>query len=87
MVEALIVAEHDGRDLNPSTARCVSCASTIAGEAVDVAVFANRSQAVAEQAAALTGVRRVLCVDREENSPALAAMIAPQVAALASGWM
>ena len=41
MVSALLVAEHDGRDLNPSSARCVSCAVSFAGDAVDIVVFAD----------------------------------------------
>ena len=86
MVEALIVAEHDGRDLNPSTARCVTCATSFAADAVDIVVFADGSRAVAEQAAALTGVREVLLVDRAENAQPLAAVLAPQVAALAADY-
>ncbi len=82
MVSVLLVAEHDGHDLNPSTARCVSCATSFAGDAVDVAVFANDGHGVAEQVAALAGVREVLLIDRPENSQPLAAVLAPQIAAL-----
>ena len=35
----LIVAEHDGTKLNPSTAKCVTCAHTLAGAEITVAVF------------------------------------------------
>ena len=31
-MSVLIVAEHDGRSLNPSTAKCVRCALEIGGE-------------------------------------------------------
>ena len=86
MVSVLLIAEHDGRDLNPSTARCVSCAASFAGDAVDIAVFAEHGQDVAEQAAALEGVRRILLIDRPENAPPLAAVLAPQVAALAADY-
>ena len=36
----LIVAEHDGAKLNPSTAKCVSCARTLAGAEITVVVCA-----------------------------------------------
>jgi electron transfer flavoprotein alpha subunit len=79
----LIVAEHDGTRLNPSTAKCVTCAHSLAGAEITVAVFAADSAAVAAQAAHLSGVSRVLAVDNPANSHALAAVLAPQVAALA----
>ena len=84
MVSALLIAEHDGRELNTSTARCVTCAGGFAGDAVDVAVFADSGQAIAAQAAALAGVRRVLLIERPENAQALAAVLAPQVVELAA---
>ncbi len=86
MVSILLVAEHDGRDLNPGTARCVSCAASIASDSVDLVVFADNGQGVAEQAAALTGVRSVLLIDRPENANPLAAVLAPQVAALSADY-
>ena len=86
MISVLLVAEHDGRDLNPSTARCVSCAASFAGDAVDIVVLANHGQSVAEQAAALADVRQILLVDRSENASPLAAVLAPQVAALAADY-
>lgn len=86
MSSVLVIAEHDGATLNPATARAVSCAASIEAGAVDVAVLAADPAAVARQAAALTGVRRVLTVANEANSPMLAAVWAPQVAALAAGY-
>ena len=82
-VRILIVAEHDGTQLNPSTARCVSCARALAGAEITVAVFAADSSAVAAQAAQLAGVARVLAVDHPANVHALAAVLAPQIVALA----
>ena len=86
MVSVLLVAEHDGADLNPSTARCVSCAASFAGDAVDIVVFSDDGQGVAQQAAALAGVRKVLLADRAENAQPLAAVLAPQVAALSGDY-
>jgi electron transfer flavoprotein alpha subunit len=64
----------------------VSCATEIADGAVDVAVFADDGRALAEQAASLTGVRTVLLVERAENAAPVAAVLAPQLAALAGSY-
>jgi electron transfer flavoprotein alpha subunit len=82
----LIVAEHDGSTLNPSTAKCVSCAKAMAGAEIVVAVFAADSTAVAGQAAQLAGVTRVLRVDNAANAHQLAAVLAPQIVALAGPY-
>jgi len=79
----LIVAEHDGARLNLSTAKCVSCAAAIPDAEITVAVCAAEAGAVASQAAALKGVARVLAVEHPANAHALAAVIAPQIVALA----
>jgi electron transfer flavoprotein alpha subunit len=80
----LIVAEHDGKKLNPSTAKCVTCARALANAEIVVAVCAADSAAVAPQAAQLSGVTRVLAVDNAANAQALAAVLAPQIVALAA---
>jgi electron transfer flavoprotein alpha subunit len=79
----LIVAEHDGAHLNLSTAKCVTCAAAIPDAEITVAVCAAEATAVASQAAALKGVTRVLAVEHPANTHALAAVVAPQIAALA----
>ena len=79
----LVVAEHDGTRLNPSTAKCVSCARTLGGAEISIAVCAADPGAVAAQAAQLAGVARVLAVANPANAHALAAVLAPQIAALA----
>jgi electron transfer flavoprotein alpha subunit len=82
----LIVAEHDGARLNPSTAKCVTCARALPQAEIAIAVLAADGGAVCAQAAALTGVSRVLRVDQAANAHALAATWAPQIAALAKGF-
>lgn len=82
----LIVAEHDGAKLNPSTAKCVTCAGTIPGADISVAVCAVDAAAVAAQAAQLAGVNHVLRVENPANEHALAAVLAPQIAALAAPY-
>lgn len=86
MAAILIVAEHDNGRLNQSTARCVSCALEIDASGADVVVAGSDRAAVAEQAATLQGVGRVLTLERPENAAPLAAVLAPQVAALAAGY-
>jgi electron transfer flavoprotein alpha subunit len=86
MSKVLVIAEHNGAALNPSTAKCVACAKHIEGAEIDVAVFAASASVVAAEAAKISGVGRVLTVEREENDPAIAALLAPQIAALASSY-
>ncbi len=79
----LIVAEHDGAKLNPSTAKSVTCARAIPDSQIIVAVCAADAGAVATQAAQLSGVDRVVKVEHPANEHLLAAVLAPQIAALA----
>lgn len=82
----LIVAEHDGAQLNSSTAKCVSCAQAIAGAEITIAICAADAAAVASQAAQLKGVAHVLKLENPANAHALAAVLAPQIAALAAPY-
>ena len=82
----LIVAEHDGMTLNPSTAKCVACARSFENAGADIAVFAKDGAPIAAEAAALAGVTAVLQMDHPANEHALAATLAPQIAALAPGY-
>jgi len=82
----LIIAEHDGAKLNVSTAKCVSCAKTLAGAELTVAVLAADGAAVAAQAAQLAGVHRVVSIDNPANLHPLAAVLAPQIAAFAAPY-
>jgi len=86
MSKVLLVAEHDGSTLNPSTAKIVHCAQSLNAEAIDIVVLGQGVDAIAAQAAKLNGVARVLTCDRSENANPLAALIAPQVAALSSDY-
>jgi electron transfer flavoprotein alpha subunit len=86
MHKILIIGEHDGKVLNPATAKCVTCAKAIADGEISVAVLGADTVTVAAQAAALAGVKSVLRIDRPENEHPLAAIFAPQVAALAGDY-
>ncbi len=86
MSKVLVVAEHDGTNLNASTAKCLACATQIPDAEIDVVVFADGGADIANAAAQLESVARVLLVDNPGNQHALAAVIAPQLAALADGY-
>ncbi len=86
MAKVLIIAEHDGKKLNGSTARVMTCAQGLSAESVEIAVFAAEGAAVAEQAAAISGVTKVLLIENPANEHATAAILAPQIEALASEY-
>jgi electron transfer flavoprotein alpha subunit len=73
----LILAEHDNAVLNPATAKAVTAAKVIGGD-IHVLVAGSGAQAVADQAAKLDGVAKVLLAD----APHLANALAEEVSAL-----
>jgi len=85
MSKILIIAEHDGQNLNLSTAKSVTCAQAIGGD-IDVALLGSGVDAVAAQAAALDGVGTVIAVDAAHLAAPVAAQLAPEIAALAAGY-
>jgi len=85
MSSILIVGEHDGKTLNPATAKCVRCAQAIGGD-IDVAIFGSGIDDVAAQAAALDSVRTVLAVDADHLAAPLAANWAAEAIALATDY-
>jgi electron transfer flavoprotein alpha subunit len=86
MSKILLIAEHADGALNPSTAKCVSCAAELPDAEIHVAVFAGDGAGVAAEAAKLSAVAKVLQVDAAHHANALAAVIAPQVVAMADGY-
>jgi electron transfer flavoprotein alpha subunit len=85
MSRILVIAEHDGSRLAEATARTLACAQAIGGE-ITVAVLGAQVTQVARAAAALAGVTRVLIFDAPANAHALAAVLAPQLAAIAGAF-
>jgi electron transfer flavoprotein alpha subunit len=83
MNKVLIIAEHLDGKLNASTARCVTCAKDVKPDAIDMLALAADPAGIATEAAKIDGVSKVLTVARAENAHALAAIQAPQVAAVA----
>jgi electron transfer flavoprotein alpha subunit len=86
MSKVLVVAEHLDGKLNAATAKCVSAAKALNAEAVDVVVLAADPTAVAAEAAQVEGVSKVLAIANPANAQAIAQVLAPQVAKLASGY-
>lgn len=68
---SLVIAEHDNRNLNDATARTVGAAEAL-GKPVHVLVAGQDCHSVAEAAAKLSGVEKVLLAE----SSALSAMLA-----------
>jgi electron transfer flavoprotein alpha subunit len=85
MSRTLIIAEHDGQDLNASTAKCVSCATAI-GNDVDIVVLGSGASGVAAQAANIEGVSQVISVDGEHLAHVLAVSHAAEVVAMAADY-
>jgi electron transfer flavoprotein alpha subunit len=86
MSKILVIAEHLGGKLNPSTARAVSAAAAVKPEAIDVLVLSDKADTLATEAAKIQGVSRVLTTERPENAHPLAAVLAPQIAKAAAGY-
>ncbi|MEZ0279704.1 electron transfer flavoprotein subunit alpha/FixB family protein [Methyloceanibacter sp.] len=72
----LLLAEHDNKILVPATAKALTAARGF-GKDVDILVAGQDCRAVAEQAAKLEGVRKVLIAD----APYLAQRVAEETAA------
>ena len=82
----LILAEHSSDRLSVGTAKCVACATGIPDAEITLAVCAADASAVAAQAAQVNGVSQVLSIEHPAHAHALAAVIAPQIAALAGPY-
>lgn len=86
MAKILVVAEHLNGQLNAATAKTVSAAQALSPDAIDIVVLAADPAAVAAQAAQIAGVSRVLTVADPANEHAIAQVLGPQIAQLASGY-
>jgi len=85
MSRTLIIAEHDGQNLNPSTAKCTSCAAAI-GHEYDIVVMGSSVDSIAGQATGINGVGSVFAIDAEHLASPLAANHAAEVVAMAEGY-
>ncbi|MQT14081.1 electron transfer flavoprotein subunit alpha/FixB family protein [Segnochrobactrum spirostomi] len=81
----LLLAEHDNAHLNEATRRALSAASAI-GAPVHVLVAGEGAGAVAQAAAGLAGVAKVVHVDAPAYAHALAEPLADLIVSLAGGY-
>ena len=82
MNRVLIVAELDDNGLSTATAKTLSCAMQIPDAQIDIVVLAGDGTEAAEQAARLAGVARVLLIEHASFVNPLAALMAPEIAAV-----
>ena len=81
----LVIAEHDKAQLRGATLNAVAAAQKIGGD-VHVLVAGQGVQAIADQAAKLAGVAKVLLADGPAVAEGLAENVAAQVLAVAQGY-
>ncbi|HET9576640.1 MAG TPA: FAD-binding protein [Usitatibacter sp.] len=82
---ALVIAEHDHRQLKGGTANAVTAAGRMGGD-VHVLVAGTGTKSVAEEAAKLAGVKKVLHVEAAHYDGGVAENYAALVAALAKDY-
>jgi electron transfer flavoprotein alpha subunit len=82
---ALVIAEHDNVSLKGSTLHTITAAVQCGGE-VHLLVAGHQASGVAEAAAAIAGVSKVLLADAPQFADGLAENVAEQAIALAQGY-
>jgi len=88
-MSVLVIAEHDNRVLKPATLHAVTAAGEIAekaGSDVHILVAGNDCRAVAEAAAQIAGVAKILLADDPAYDHGLAENWAPLIVKLAAGY-
>ncbi|MCF6300708.1 MAG: FAD-binding protein [Proteobacteria bacterium] len=80
MSTILILAEHNGKDINQSTAKVLSAAKQMKADQIDVVLFAAQTDGLASQLAQFEAVNQVFAVSCQDNHDKLAASIAPAIA-------
>ena len=81
----LLLAEHDNKTLAPATAKALAAAKEFGGE-VDILVAGENARAVADAAAKLAGVRKVLLADAPQLSQRLAEEVANLIVPLMQSY-
>jgi len=82
---SLVIAEHDNAELKSATLCTIAAAAQLGGD-VHVLVAGHNAKAVAEQAAQVTGVAKVLQADSAALAEGLAENLAAQVLAVAQPY-
>jgi electron transfer flavoprotein alpha subunit len=81
----LLVAEHDNKTLAPATAKALAAAVKFGGD-IDILIAGEGAGGVAEEAAKLAGVRKVLLADAPHLSQRVAEEMANLVVPLMAGY-
>src|SRR5690625_3583398 len=84
-MSVLVIAEHDNQDLNPVTLNAVAAAAKLDGP-IHILVAGKQASSVADAAAQVAGVEKVLLADGEALEHALAENLAKQVVAVAEPY-
>ena len=81
----LVIADHDGALLRETTLKVITAAQGLGGD-IDVLVYGDGVQAVADQAAKVAGVRKVLLSQSADLKADLAEDVAILLVGLAGGY-
>jgi electron transfer flavoprotein alpha subunit len=84
-MSVLVVADHDNAELKPVTLVVVAAATAIGGD-IDILVAGEGCGAVAEAAAKIPGVNKVLLADNAAYGHQLAENVAPLVAEIGAAY-
>jgi electron transfer flavoprotein alpha subunit len=84
-MSVLVLAEHDNSELKDATLAAVTAATQLGGD-VHVLVAGKGAQSVADAAAKVAGVSKVLLADDAAYENALAENVAPLIAGLMAGY-
>ena len=82
---SLVIAEHDNQSLKAATLNAVAAALQISPE-VDILVAGNGTDAVAQAAGQIAGVRKVIQVDSPDLADQLAEPLAAQILSIAKNY-
>jgi electron transfer flavoprotein alpha subunit len=82
---ALVIAEHDNQSLKAATLNAVAAALQCSPE-VDILVAGNASDAAAQAASKIAGVRKVIQMDAPNIADQLAEPLAAQILSIASNY-
>jgi electron transfer flavoprotein alpha subunit len=84
-MSTLVIAEHDNESLNAATLSAITAAQALGAE-IDVLVAGAGCSAVADAAAAIPGVGKVLCADNDVYAHQLAENVSLLIAEVAAGY-
>lgn len=83
-MSVLVIAEHDNAELKPATLNTVTAAAQLGD--VDILIAGSGCGSVAEAAAKISGIGKILVADAEVLKSGLAENVAPLIVDLAAGY-